>query len=141
MIYSDGTRLPGSDAVDPDTLVLVSALADFEIECRLFILDGRVHTGSRYADDGRLRLGPAPADALAFAGDALAVIASGLPSAIVVDVGKTPDGWAVIEANAAWASGCYAADARDVLDVVLRAAGPRAAVNAHDRPFIRSIPG
>jgi hypothetical protein len=144
MIYSDGTRLPGSDAVDPETPVLVSPLVTFTVESRLFVLDGDVHVGSRYADDGRLRLGPVPAGAAAFAADALPSIAASLPSAIVIDVGLIENGssgrpaWVVIEANAAWASGCYAADARDVLDVVLRAAGPETAVSDHDRRFIRT---
>jgi hypothetical protein len=143
MIYSDGTRLPGADAVDPDTPVLVSALVEFDVECRLFVLDGRVHAGSRYADRGRLRLGPVPDDAAAFADAILPVISGGLPSAIVVDIGSIPAGtgapaWVVIEANAAWASGCYAADARDVLDVVLRAAGPESRVAERDRAYVRA---
>ncbi|MEU7923213.1 hypothetical protein [Micromonospora zamorensis] len=47
------------------------------------------------------------------------------------NAGKKIDGyWAVIEANAAWASGAYLADPDLVLDVVLQAASPTALVTA-----------
>ncbi|MFD0527608.1 ATP-grasp domain-containing protein [Kitasatospora arboriphila] len=76
---------------------------------------------------------------LAFAADALA--AGGLPSAVVVDVGRLDDGtWAVVEANPAWASGGYAGDPEHVLDVVLRAASPTTAVTPADLPYTRPVP-
>ncbi|MEU4778061.1 ATP-grasp domain-containing protein [Micromonospora sp. NPDC023633] len=137
MIYTDGSRLPGPDAFDRRTPVLVSDIVDFTAEYRLHLLDGVVHAGSQYAEHGRLRLGPASTDALAFGTDLLAGYGHTLPSAIVVDVGLTDGRWAVIEANAAWASGAYEADPDLVLDVVLRAAGPTASVSARDRRFIR----
>ncbi|MEU8184897.1 ATP-grasp domain-containing protein [Micromonospora sp. NPDC049044] len=137
MIYTDGSRLPGPDAVDRQTPVLVSDIVDFTTEYRLHLLDGAVHAASQYAEHGRLRLGPAPADALAFGADLAAGFGHTLPTAIVVDVGTIDGGWAVIEPNAAWASGAYEADPDLVLDVVLRAAGPRATVSDHDRRFIR----
>lgn len=79
MIYTDGSRLPGPDAVDPDTPVLVSDLVDFTAEYRLHLLDSAVHAGSQYADQGRLHLGPAGADAVAFGEDLLAATAQTLP--------------------------------------------------------------
>lgn len=137
-VYADGSRLPGPDAVDPATLVLVSDVVAFSSEFRLFLLDGRVHTASRYAEQGRLSLGPVSGEASAFAADLLAACGHTLPSAIVVDVGATGDGeWAVIEANAAWASGRYTADPDAALDVVLRAAAPVTACPARDLPFVR----
>ncbi|QTA32664.1 ATP-grasp domain, R2K clade family 2 [Streptomyces sp. CA-256286] len=108
LVYADGSRLPGPDAVDPQTVVLVSDVMTFAAEYRLHLLDGAVHTGSRYAAGGRLRLGPPTPDALAFGRDLLAAARQTLPSAIVVDVGVDDEGrWAVVEANAAWGSGCY----------------------------------
>jgi hypothetical protein len=137
-VYTDGSRLPGPDAVDPTTLVLVSDVATFTGEFRLFLLDGRVHAGSRYAEHGRLSLGPLSAEATCFAADLLAGCAHTLPSAIVVDIGTVAGGgWAVIEANAAWASGRYTADPDTALDVVLRAAAPVNRLNARDTPFVR----
>ncbi|WP_330334467.1 ATP-grasp domain-containing protein [Streptomyces sp. NBC_00536] len=134
LVYADGSRLPGPDAVDPQTEVLVSDVVRFTAEHRLFLLDGAVHTASRYAEDGRLSLGPASAEALAFAAD---LPFPTLPSAIVVDVGLADGRWAVIEANAAWASGTYACDPGLALDVVLRAAAPLPSFSGSDRSFLR----
>ncbi|MBP2479226.1 hypothetical protein JOF53_008098 [Crossiella equi] len=121
MIYTDGTKLPGADAVDPGTPVLVAEVVRFGVEVRLHVLDRAVVAASRYATGGQRDLGPAPREAVAFGAELLARFGDGLPSAIVVDVGTVDGEWAVIEANAAWASGCYTADPEVVLDVVLRA--------------------
>ncbi|MFD9500464.1 ATP-grasp domain-containing protein [Streptomyces sp. NPDC060035] len=138
LVYADGSRLPGPDAVAPDTLVLVSDVVVFAAEYRLYLLDGHVVCGSQYAEGGRLHQAPLPAGALAFGADLLAAAGHTLPSAIVVDAGLTDAGqWAVIEANAAWASGCYASDPDRALDVVLRAAGPVAHLMEQDRAFVR----
>ncbi|MFF7995392.1 ATP-grasp domain-containing protein [Kitasatospora xanthocidica] len=159
-VYPDGGALPGPELLDGDTPVLVSDVARFTTEYRLFVLDGAVRAGSRYAVDGDLSVAPlgtagaphggsaqAPdrecAEVLAFAGDVLAAATSDapLPSAAVVDIGRTEDGrWAVVEANAAWASGGYAADPDAVLDVVLRSGGPAAQLPSTDRPFLRELP-
>ncbi|NUU22298.1 MAG: ATP-grasp domain-containing protein [Streptomycetaceae bacterium] len=145
-VYRDGTQLPGPDAADADTRVLVADVVRFRVEFRLFVLDGRVAAASCYAVDGDLAVAPAadcpqwPA-AEAFAREVLAVSARDLPGAVVVDVGLLDGaGWAVVEANAAWASGGYACDDDAVLDVVLRAGGPLADLSEHDRRFIRSAP-
>ncbi|MEU9931396.1 ATP-grasp domain-containing protein [Streptomyces anulatus] len=138
LVYADGSRLPGPDAVDPATVVLVSDVMTFAVEYRLHLLDGAVHAAGQYAEAGRLRLGPPDGDALAFGRDVLAAAGETLPSAIVVDVGRDDEGrWAVIEANAAWASGCYSADPDRALETVLRAAGPATALSPHDRDFVR----
>ncbi|MFD4174196.1 ATP-grasp domain-containing protein [Streptomyces anulatus] len=138
LVYADGSRLPGPDAVDPATVVLVSDVMTFAVEYRLHLLDGAVHAAGQYAEAGRLRLGPPDGDALAFGQDVLAAAGETLPSAIVVDVGRDDEGrWAVIEANAAWASGCYSADPDRALETVLRAAGPATALSPHDRAFVR----
>ncbi|WP_457513889.1 ATP-grasp domain-containing protein [Streptomyces sp. TE33382] len=140
LIYSDGSRLPGPDAVDPQTPVLISDVVEFAAEYRLYLLDGEVHTGSQYALRGRLSLGPLNKDAAAFGAELLAECGDTLPSAIVVDVGTVNGTWSVIEANAAWASGMYRADPQRALDVVLQAAGPADAVTPRDQRFLR-VPG
>ncbi|MEE1751567.1 ATP-grasp domain-containing protein [Streptomyces sp. SP18CS02] len=137
LVYTDGSRLPGPDAVDPQTPVLVSDVVEFTTEHRLYLFGGVVHTGSRYAQRGRLDPGPLPADAAAFGAALLAACGDTLPTAIVVDVGEVDGHWAVIEANAAWASGMYHADPQHVLDVVLAAAGPATSVTERNRPFLR----
>ncbi|MFI5653892.1 ATP-grasp domain-containing protein [Streptomyces anulatus] len=138
LVYADGSRLPGPDAVDPATVVLVSDVMTFSVEYRLHLLDGAVHAAGQYAEAGRLRVGPPDGDALAFGRDVLAAAGETLPSAIVVDVGRDDEGrWAVIEANAAWASGCYSADPDRALETVLRAAGPATALSPPDLDFVR----
>jgi hypothetical protein len=140
MIYTDGTKLPGLDAVEQDTLVLVADVVRFDTEVRLHVLDNAVVGASRYARGGQRDLGPAPRDAVAFGTDLLAAVGHTLPSAIVIDVGTIDGSWAVIEANAAWASGCYTTDPAVALDVLLRAARPIGTLTAHDRQFTRPIP-
>jgi hypothetical protein len=148
-LYHDGTQLPGPDAVDSDTPVLASDPVRFTVEFRLYVLDGEVLTGSQYAIDGDLDIEPlagheSEARILGFANEVLSEFADTLPSAVVVDVGFIDEGSgkpvpAVIEANAAWASGHYAADPERVLDVVLCAAGPETETFKADREFRRRV--
>ncbi|MFD4523875.1 ATP-grasp domain-containing protein [Streptomyces sp. NPDC058470] len=68
---------------------------------------------------------------------------AGPPSAIVVDVGLLSGEagrWAVVEANAAWASGHDACDPDGTLDVVLRAARPATEFDTADRRLLRPVP-
>ncbi|MDN3293274.1 ATP-grasp domain-containing protein [Streptomyces ficellus] len=148
-VYADGGRLPGDPDLPSDTPVLVSDVVTWEAEFRLFVLDGRVLTGSQYAAFGRLDAVPLDGHrhrdaALDFAADLLGACGDTLPSAVVVDVGLltapeagAPEGWAVVEANMAWFSNCYAADPDRALDVVLRSAGPRGWLAGRDRGFWR----
>ncbi len=144
-VYPDGSTLPGPELLDGATPVLVSEVVRFDTEFRLFVLDGTVRAASRYARGGELSVAAPESDApdlLAFAADVLAAATgpAALPSAAVVDLGRTPHGWAVVEANAAWASGGYACDPDAVLDVVLRAAGPLPRLPPADGPFLRPLP-
>lgn len=150
-VYADGSRLPRSgDRVGPDTAVLVCDPVTFGWEYRLFVLDGQVATGSRYARFGRLDTAPLTGDTReaevrAFATALLGACADTLPSAVVVDVGllQDPDSgteqWAVVEANMPWFAHSYAAEPDAVLDVVLRAAGPLRSVAHADRRFLRPL--
>ncbi|MGA4539231.1 ATP-grasp domain-containing protein [Uniformispora flossi] len=154
-VYADAGALPSPELVDAGALVLVSDVVCFGAEFRAFCLDGRVVAVSRYAVDGDLAVVPADecpdgAEAWAFAQHVLDAEAGRLPSAVVVDVGRIGaaepglpqsagvGGWAVVEANAAWASGGYACDPDAVLEVVLRAAGPAGEVRARDAGFVRA---
>ncbi|RKE16964.1 ATP-grasp domain-containing protein [Streptomyces sp. TLI_171] len=142
-VYADGSELPGPELLDGGTPVLVSEVVRFASELRLFVLDGAVRAASRYAVDGGLSVGGGEdedAEVRAFAAEVLAASGAPLPSASVVDVGRSERGWAVVEANAAWASGGYACDPDAVLEVVLRAAGPLAQLPPSDRPFLRELP-
>lgn len=144
-VYATGGDLPSD--VPGQTPVLVAEPVHFAQEYRLHVLDGAVRAGGRYAVDGVLD--PAPPDTLpewqtvlSFAADLFGRDAEALPSAVVVDVGMilAEDGTcelAVVEANEAWFSNCYAADPAGVLDVVLGSALPAGAVRTRDRAFVR----
>ncbi|GAA2749873.1 ATP-grasp domain-containing protein [Kitasatospora cinereorecta] len=146
-VYADGSRLPAG--LDPATPVLLSEVVTFAAEYRLFLLDGRIAAASRYAVFGRLDPRPIGADRTvaaeiaAFVDRLVAAAGHTLPSAVVVDVGQLLDPyrpghrWAVVEANMAWFSHAYTADPARVLDVVLRAAGPRERVRPGDLPYVR----
>ncbi|MCU7827041.1 ATP-grasp domain-containing protein [Kitasatospora sp. DSM 101779] len=152
-VYADGSRLPAG--LDARTPALFSEVVTFAAEYRLFLLDGRIATASRYAVFGRLDARPlrmdstdradraTAAEIAEFVGRLVAVAGHTLPSAVVVDVGQLLDPyrpghrWAVVEANMAWFSNAYAADPGRVLDVVLRAAGPRERVRPDDLAFVR----
>ncbi|MEW1547966.1 ATP-grasp domain-containing protein [Streptomyces tsukubensis] len=149
-VHADGSRLPSD--LDPVAPVLLSEVVTFAAEYRLFLLDGRIAAASRYAVFGRLDPCPLDTDpaerAIAaeitdFTDRLVAEVGHTLPSAVVVDVGQLLDPyrpgyrWAVVEANMAWFSHSYAADPARVLDVVLRAAGPRENVRLRDLAFER----
>ncbi|MFK4107520.1 ATP-grasp domain-containing protein [Streptomyces sp. NPDC002176] len=149
-VYADGTRLPTGPELSPDVPVLISDVVTWAAEFRLHILDGEVRTGSQYTTFGRLDAEPLHGhryeDAVReFADDLLTTCGDGLPSAVVLDVGllTAPEHgaagqWAVVEANMAWFSNCYAADPDRVLDVVLRSAGPRTRLSERDSGFCRT---
>jgi hypothetical protein len=136
-VYATGRDLPGT-RLPPGTPVLISDVVGWAEEVRLFVLDGEIRTGSRYATRGILDPAPLSPATTAAATRLLAGLAPTLPSAVVLDIGLL-DGagprWAVVEANMAWFSTCYAADPSRALDVVTRAAGPRAHLRPRDRPF------
>ncbi|MFJ3926261.1 ATP-grasp domain-containing protein [Streptomyces sp. NPDC090022] len=150
-VYAGGRCLPSGPELSLDVPVQISDVVTWAAEFRLYVLDGEVRTGSQYATFGRLDAEPLDGhryeDAvLGFAGDLLTTSGDGLPSAVVVDIGllTTPEHgaaghWAVVEANMAWFSNCYAADPDRALDVVLRSAGPRRQLAERDRRFCRNI--
>ena len=140
-VYTDGADLAAAaEGLPAETPVLVSEVVEFTAEYRVFLLDGHVHTGSRYALWGRLAPGPLDDDRVTARAEELA---DGLPSAVVLDMGVLgpPDEprahVAVVEANMAWFAQPYRSDPDRVLDVVLRAAGPVDEVSEADRRFTR----
>lgn len=147
-VYSTGAALDRDlgPELSSDLYVLVAEPVVFEVELRLFVVDRVVAAWSVYIRDGDIaRRGdewPAlPGEeegALTFAAGLLSDAAVALPPAVVIDVGRIRDrGWAVVEANAAWASGLCGVDPRAVLPVLRRATVPRAQLAAGDRPWAR----
>lgn len=148
-VYANGAYVPYRQ-IDPNAPVLVSDVVTFEAEVRCYILDRTVITASIYKglewettaefEDKILQ------EALVWMQQFLANPEVQLPSAIVVDVGFIPEwGWAVVEANQAYASGVYAggynsreskgADPQKVLLTVERSASSQ--VSEEDRRWLR----
>ncbi|MEV1023589.1 ATP-grasp domain-containing protein [Streptomyces sp. NPDC050264] len=143
-VYADGGALPDDPALPPGTPVQIGEVVTWAAEFRLFVLDGEVRTGSQYASYGRLDARPLAghrheAGALDFAARLLADHGESLPSGVVLDIGLIGGRWAVVEANMAWFSSCYAADPDAALDVVLRSAGPAARLGERDRERDRAF--
>lgn len=146
-VYAAGD-LPESGDFSRDELLLISDPVRWQQEYRLFVLDQRVLTGSRYQSYGRpdfaaLDSDPDASAVRAFAEELLGQVGDSLPSAVVIDVGWIGSGdddrrLAVVEANMAWFSHRYECDPDHVLDVVMRAAGPRTDLLDRDAPYVRS---
>jgi hypothetical protein len=145
-VYSAGD-LPESEVSSSDELLLVSDPVRWQQEYRLFVLDQRVLTASRYQSYGRPDFAALDSDpdanaVSAFAEELLEQVGDSLPSAVVIDVGWIASGedrrqLAVVEANMAWFSNRYECDPDRVLEVVMRAAGPRTDLLDRDMPYIR----
>lgn len=129
-VYS-GSNLP--DGYDDEMPVLVSEIVTWEKEFRCFVLDRTVRTLSVYLRGGEIQrpLGFAATEGeldevRTFAQAVLADERVQWPRATVLDVGVIKGrGWAVVEQNAAWGSGIYGCDPKEVLEV-LRYAATRA---------------
>ncbi len=110
--------------VPDSTTVLMQDVVEWEKEFRCFCLNDKVRTLSVYCRHGMVQkhedwyATPSELyDAGKFAEEVLANIPA--PRAIVMDVGVIKDrGWAVVELNAAWGSGIYGCDPKQVLEVV-----------------------
>lgn len=145
-VYDSGYELPSAEIVPDATAVLVSEPVNWGIEFRLFVLDGWIITFSPYlrrgqlaqAGDGSWSATPGEVEAaLEFAARVLGDPAVGLPPAVVLDVGIIAErGWAVVEANAAWASGLYGCDPARVLPVLARACVPADRLSDADRRWV-----
>ncbi|MBC7804873.1 MAG: ATP-grasp domain-containing protein [Akkermansiaceae bacterium] len=135
-VYADSVALLAvTPGLPDDWPVLLSEPVTWEVEYRVFALDGKPMTISPYFRDGKLvyeqlRGWLAPpeeqAEALAFATGVLNDTSTTLPSGAVLDVGIIAGrGFAVVEANPAWASGLYGCDPADALAVVAASVCPR----------------
>lgn len=125
-----GAELP--QGYEEESPVLVSEIVAWTVEFRCFVLDRRLKAISVYLRAGELQRENAFAasdaeleEAEAFVGAVLADQRVALPRATVLDVGVISGrGWAVVEQNAAWASGIYGCDPERVLEVLQHASVP-----------------
>ncbi|WP_053237368.1 ATP-grasp domain-containing protein [Sandaracinus amylolyticus] len=147
-VYEPGERIDEHHAL-PDALpVLVSEPVRFEIEVRAFVVDREAATLSAYVRDGdiaRAEDGTWPLDARDRE-DAITLLASlladpevALPPAVVIDVGRIEGrGFAVVEANAAWAAGICGCDPDAVLRAVARTCVPTSSLDDITRRWARA---
>lgn len=125
-VYDDSRNIPGLDLLDNEDLVLISDPVEWTSEVRNFVLDGRVFTDSYYRLSNQDVFKVPGSTERTFIEGIMSVLRStGLDlSALVIDVGHIKGkGWAVIEANPAWASGLYACDPERALEVIKRSCG------------------
>jgi hypothetical protein len=132
-----------------DLPVLVAEPVRFGLEVRAFVVGRAVATLSAYVRGGRLARGsdgtwPMSQDeedaARACLDRLLADPAVALPPGAVVDVGVIEGrGWAVVEANPAWASGLCGADPRAVLAVLRACCVPVREVRSEEGRWVRAV--
>ena len=135
------------DALVADDLpVLIAEPVRFGVEVRAFVCERAVVGLSAYMRDGQLAqteagewpLSPDEQRDARACLDRLLRSDVALPPAVVIDVGEIVGrGWAIVEANAAWASGLCGVDARAVLPVLRRACMPRGQLDAADAAWLR----
>lgn len=112
-----------------DMSVLVADVVQWQKEFRCFVLNRQLQTFSVYLRDGVLQKDAGytstheeDAQVTAFVNRVLSDPRVNLPRAVVMDVGVIWNhGWAVVELNAAWASGLYGCDETKVLEVLRHA--------------------
>lgn len=115
-------KLP--DYIPDHTTILVQEVVEWEKEFRCFCLDKKVLTLSVYCRNHQVQKHenwqasyPELQEAKEFAETVLGAVDA--PRAVVMDVGLIKDkGWAVVELNAAWGSGIYGCEPKEVLYVV-----------------------
>jgi ATP-grasp domain, R2K clade family 2 len=145
-VYRSGSELPGTDVLPGETTVLIAEPVTWTVEFRCFVLDRAVVSLSPYLRNGSLAQaadGTWPAtdaetsEALAFAAQVLGDPTIRLPPALALDVGIIEgQGWAVVEANAAWGSGIYGCDPSAVLRVVQRACVKKDHLQPEERAWL-----
>lgn len=101
-----------TDGLTDDVPVLVSEIVRFACEVRVFVLEGVPVTWAAYEGEGE-----PPADWLR----ELAALPE-WPVTVVLDVGLTERGWALVEANGTWGAGLNGCDPAAVARCLVHAA-------------------
>jgi hypothetical protein len=126
-VYASGDALPDLEVLPDITPVLIAEPVMWEIEFRCFVLERQVRTLSAYArfgqltrtDDGWIVFPEEQTAALAFCNQFLSDESVEMPPGLVLDIGIIAEcGWAVLEANPAWASGIYGCDPAKILPIL-----------------------
>lgn len=132
-VYADGAGLPGPKQLPDPTPVLVEAVVSWEWEYRFFASDGIVASYSPYrknrgaakdAEGKWLFDESRDGEAMDFVQDLLVAAAGLFPAALVLDVGRMPDGkWAFVDALCPSEAALYGCSDERVLPVIARACG------------------
>lgn len=126
-VFENGAAIP--ETLEPDHPILVSSIVVFEVEYRAFVADRVIHAISPYVRQGALATNEAGVwvrqdgeqeAAFEFLQAFLDDSKSDVPCAVVIDVGKTDDGWVLVEANPAAESGLCDCELDGVLTVLER---------------------
>ena len=149
-VYATGADLPNEETLPADLPVLIAEPVSWDIEFRCFIVERQLAALSIYSRDGQLArddddnwlVDAAAQDAASrFVIGLLEDKEVELPPAFVLDVGKIRDrGWAVVEANPAWASGIYGCTPADILSVLKRACIQQKHLTTEDARWIFTRP-
>ena len=145
-VYETGKKLPAYETLAESTPVLISEPVNWQIEFRCFVLDRKVRTLSPYWRNGELAQNASGewyaseseiTEALNFAEGLLSDSSVRVPPSVVIDIGIIEGrGWAVVEANPAWASGIYGCDPQEVLSVIARAFLKTNQVSEEDKGWV-----
>ncbi len=136
-------RLPHFAAdLPPDLPVLTAEPVAWEHEYRCFVCERCVTTLAPYGPGPMRQIAGGSVtqreqEALAFVRSLLEDPVVALPPAVVVDIGRIEGrGWAVVEANPAWASALYGCVPARVLPVLQRACVLSSALTPDDRTWL-----
>ncbi len=148
-VYAHGREADPTGALSDGESVLVAEPIRWGVEVRAFVCERELLTLSAYVRDGDIARDDQGNWPLSESEEAAAqnLIESlladptvKLPPAVVIDVGEIIGrGWAVVEANAAWASGLCGCDPEAVLGALRRASVPAARLTEEDRPWVRQV--
>lgn len=93
----------------PETIVMIAPIQTIWSEYRMYVIDGKVRTASRYKTGNTVAYSPEVGDMfINYANDRVAEWNPRI--AFVMDIAHTPDGPKIIETNAISSSGFYAID-------------------------------
>jgi ATP-grasp domain-containing protein len=145
-VYEPGFNQPVFAHLPDDLPVLVAEPVSWEAEFRCFVLEREVQTISIYSRRGELAEGEddtwSASEAeiegvIRFSARLLQDAVVDMPPAFVMDIGQiTNRGWAVVEANPAWASGIYGCDPAKILAVLKCACLKREVLSASDSRWV-----
>ena len=144
-VYQTGSELPTLEQIG-DIKVIASTPVQFELEVRCFVANGVITTSSPYWRNGNLAQtaeGDWPfieneeTEAHHFANDVLQSLKEDVPTAFVLDVGRTSEKqWIIVEGNPCWGAGLYGCNPKEVLNTIRLAIRPKTSITAQEQRWV-----